>query len=157
MNTAHDTQSEFVLECRQLVAATVIAATESLPLTKRVMLYHGLADLFPNDSPEATQARHVAESLASAESQQLRLTSILDGTVDNREAILDRLTLEAFPVPLERHEAGETLRSLADSVRSRGLYSPKSGLADIINSLRNRAARLGLIPPLTIEPHHSTQ
>lgn len=140
-----DPKAEFVQECRHLVAVTAVAASEAMPLSKRIMIYRGLASLFPDGSDEARHAQEVAEALDIAERQQLRLTNILDGTRDCRDSILDDLVI--------RHVGnGETPTGdlsefipIAEEAKRLGHYSPKSGTTDAAFSLRNRAYRLGLL------------
>lgn len=76
--TIPDAGVEFRDSCKRLVASLALAAAESMPIEKRIMVNHGIADLFAPGTPEHEEAKHTAFHLASAEKRQLQLTRLLN-------------------------------------------------------------------------------
>lgn len=66
-------REEMTGECLRLLAATAMEASESMPTAKRIMIHHGIAAIFPKDSPEHQEAKDAAYALRTAESKQLKL------------------------------------------------------------------------------------
>lgn len=60
-------------ECLRLLAATALEASGSMCTSRRIMIHHGIAAIFPNDSPEHQDAKEAAYALSTAESKQLSL------------------------------------------------------------------------------------
>lgn len=143
-----ETETEFLHECRHLVASIAVASAETLPLAKRIMIYRGLADLFPSASDVSSHARKVADTLATAEQQQLVFTNIVDGSMEQRDEVLDSLLREHIDFPSYCPDNWmDFFRPVFERARSLGFYSSKTGLSDAAWALRNRAFRLGLLRP----------
>ncbi len=52
------------------VLALALASSESMPLSDRISVLHGIADLTPRNSQEHKQAKHTAALLEEAARQQ---------------------------------------------------------------------------------------
>lgn len=82
LHTFH--KEEFKDACRRMVATLAIAAADELNIEKRIMLHHGIADLFPEGSQEHEQSKQAAIALSAAEKSQLHLNRLLkDGSYYN--------------------------------------------------------------------------
>ncbi len=73
-------QAEFTDACRRLLASTAIESSEGMNIEKRIMIHHGIAELFPVGSPEREESRRAASALSEAEKCQLQLTRLLNGS-----------------------------------------------------------------------------
>jgi hypothetical protein len=70
-------REEFANDCRDLLAAVAVQASETLPIEKRIMLLHAVAALFPSTAPAHIEAKTTAYALASAEKHQLQLIRLI--------------------------------------------------------------------------------
>lgn len=71
-------QEEYISDCRKLAARTALQNSANLAPKQAVMLYHGLASMFPYGSAEHIEAREAALALEAAEKRQLKLTHLLE-------------------------------------------------------------------------------
>lgn len=71
--------AEFRDACRRLLACKAIEVSDTLPIEKRIMIHHGIAELFPVGSAEHNEAKQTALALATAEKRQLELNRLLTG------------------------------------------------------------------------------
>ena len=76
--TNNPSKAEFLTECRVLLAQVGIEASESMSMSKRIMVLTAIAELFPEGSPQQQEAQHTADALATAERCQLELSRFLD-------------------------------------------------------------------------------
>ena len=72
-----DGREEFRDACRRLLATTAIESSERMPIERRIMIHHGIAELFPEGTPEHEEAKQTAYALATAEKRQLQLSRLL--------------------------------------------------------------------------------
>ena len=65
-------------ECAQLVAVTALKAAESMPTEHRIMILHGIMELFERDSTIWFEAEGAADALALCQAHQLQLSALLE-------------------------------------------------------------------------------
>ncbi|BCU76008.1 hypothetical protein [Luteolibacter sp. LG18] len=64
-------------ECRREVASLSLSHSEGLPISRRIMVAHGLCLLFPSGSAERVAASNLEATLKDAEERQLQLEEVL--------------------------------------------------------------------------------
>ncbi len=71
-------ENEYNLACIKLTASLAVKGAKNLTLDQKIMIHHGIAELFPKDSAEHKEAKETAYALATAEKKQLKLTQLLN-------------------------------------------------------------------------------
>ena len=78
MSTPITDQPEYKEAAKKFIASIAIKQSNKMAIEEKIMIHHGVADLFDKESPEYKEAKETAYSLASAERKQLKLKELLE-------------------------------------------------------------------------------